>query len=267
MLLTNQYREILIQHFEMKKSRNQRYSLRAFARDLEVPVSRLSDVLNAKKIPSLPMAFHMASKLDLSNLKKDLFITSVQFEKEKILSQKMRLEKKLEILSYKLKNRWTFEYFPQISSWLDIAILCALNLKSGPQTIQDLSDFFNVTEFEVEKSFQVLMEAKEIIKRGNDWVLNDSEAREISQVSPQVLKILHASLLSKAQKSISEHSTEFQDLTSLMLSFRLSDLPFIRKKISEIADQLVMDIPQAKEGNTVYSLTVTLVPISKVCQN
>ena len=59
---------------------NPKYSLRSFARSLEVDPSHLSKILSRKIIPSLKMAEAIIKKLELENEKKKKFIESLAEE-------------------------------------------------------------------------------------------------------------------------------------------------------------------------------------------
>ncbi len=48
LLVSHSYREFLASELANRKARNDSYSLRAMARDLEVPVSRLSTIINGR---------------------------------------------------------------------------------------------------------------------------------------------------------------------------------------------------------------------------
>lgn len=75
------YREIIRSEFEKRRSKNPSYSLRAFARDLHVPVSRLSEVLNGKGGVSLKRGWALAEKLNLDESQKDVFLKQLSQEK------------------------------------------------------------------------------------------------------------------------------------------------------------------------------------------
>ncbi len=258
-----QYREILFQHFEKKKIRNSRYSLRAFARDLEVPVSRLSDVFTGKKSPSMPMATHMAAKMRLGSLQTDLFITSVQFEKEKIQARKSLVEKRLELLQKRVQTQWTLEHFEQVSKWLDHAICVALSLNEPPKTPEQFAQIFDVDVTEVKMSLEKLLAQKDIVKTEDGWSATDS-----TSVSPEgkpslAIRRFHTEILSKAKLSLLNDPMEIRDFTSIIFSVNTQELPILKKRIAEMRDQLMIEFGSAKDCDAVYDLSLILFPISK----
>lgn len=73
----NTYHELLLEKFEQKKKSNPAYSLRAFARYLEISVSKLSQILNRKQGLSLKSAEAISLKLNLNTEEKEWFCDSV----------------------------------------------------------------------------------------------------------------------------------------------------------------------------------------------
>ncbi|MBO9666790.1 MAG: DUF4423 domain-containing protein [Bdellovibrio sp.] len=72
--MMHNYREFILRELERRQKRNPSYSLRAFARDLEMPSSRLSEILNRKMGLSEARAMALAEKLNLEASEKEFFI-------------------------------------------------------------------------------------------------------------------------------------------------------------------------------------------------
>lgn len=73
-----EYREILSREFQKRRERNANYSLRSFARDLDLAPSRLSEILNYKQGLSQEKAKEVCQALPISNYEKEVFLLSVQ---------------------------------------------------------------------------------------------------------------------------------------------------------------------------------------------
>ncbi|WP_413575157.1 hypothetical protein ACLVWU_12805 [Bdellovibrio sp. HCB290] len=68
------YRDFILRELEKRQKKNPSYSLRAFARDLEMPSSRLSEILNRKMGLSEARAINLAERLNLTQPEKEYFI-------------------------------------------------------------------------------------------------------------------------------------------------------------------------------------------------
>ena len=66
------YLKLIKQVYTERKTRNKKYSLRAFARDLDIPVSSLSELLSGKSGISKERAIKVADKLNLSIKEKNI---------------------------------------------------------------------------------------------------------------------------------------------------------------------------------------------------
>ena len=261
--VSHQYREILFQQFEKKKNRNARYSLRAFARDLDVPVSRLSDVFTGKKSPSLPMANHLAEKLGLSSLQRELFVASVEVAKEKTTSGKLNAEKKLDGIYKKVLHQWTIESFEQVSQWLYLSITVSLLLSNPPKTPEDIAKLFGVSVEDALLSLTRLISNNEIVKTENGWMPVENEKQTPPETPALAIRKFHAQMLNKAVTSLVEDPIEVRDFTSLVFSFNSKELPLIKKRIAQFRDQLMMEFAQSQETDSIYDLSIALFPISK----
>lgn len=90
------YREILKNEFEKRKQRNPLYSLRAFARLIDLSSPRLSDILNKKKGLSKEKALQIAKRLDLVGKESEYFVLLVESEHQRKKKLREEATKKLD---------------------------------------------------------------------------------------------------------------------------------------------------------------------------
>ncbi len=74
----SKYRAILKEEYDLRSVRNPRYSIRAFAKSLEISASQLCDLLAGKKYLTLGLAEKILPKLDLDEPKQIKFMSSVR---------------------------------------------------------------------------------------------------------------------------------------------------------------------------------------------
>lgn len=85
----------LQEEFTRRKAVNFRYSLRAFARFLEVEPSTICRMFAGKQQISLKLARHLVNKLKIEEPNKSLFLSSVLEEKQKTLLRKLQMPQEL----------------------------------------------------------------------------------------------------------------------------------------------------------------------------
>ena len=80
--MSAEYRKILEDQFSSKKEKNHRYSLRAFAKLLNVDVSYLSKLRSGKLILSVDLAAYFADRLRLPvDLRKEFILSAAEEQK------------------------------------------------------------------------------------------------------------------------------------------------------------------------------------------
>lgn len=77
-IMALQYQDFLLEEFRSRRSRNPHYSLRAFARDLGMPASKLSQNLRGLCGISVAKAEKIAAKLQMRDDEKHLFLALVE---------------------------------------------------------------------------------------------------------------------------------------------------------------------------------------------
>lgn len=84
---TTNYRTFLTDELSHRKTRNPRYSLRAFARDLKVDPSFLSRLLSGKADPSVNLSVKIVQRLNLSDVEKRRFIASIVDDRQRAITK------------------------------------------------------------------------------------------------------------------------------------------------------------------------------------
>ena len=147
--------EFLKMELEKRLSRNAHYSLRAFARDLEVTPPRLSRVLNQKRGISKQAAEQLANRLGLSENEKKYFIQLTEANHSRSRKAKESAQKNIAEISSQYQNL-DEDTFKIISDWQHFALLTYLGLKNKSHSILSLSKSLGITQFQVKQSLKRL---------------------------------------------------------------------------------------------------------------
>lgn len=83
------YVTILWAEFQKRLEKNERYSLRAFARDLDMDLGHLSRIFSGLRVPRLQTAIELATKLQLLETERKIFLDSIIPIKRKRRTQQM----------------------------------------------------------------------------------------------------------------------------------------------------------------------------------
>jgi uncharacterized protein (TIGR02147 family) len=161
---------VLNTEFDRRKRKNDSYSLRAFARDLEISPSRLSEILKGSNGLSEKSANHIATKLKLKNLERKFLLDLVLAEsarngKVRELAQ-VRLADSRKLKAYQeIKEN----QFHVIADWYHGAILELPQVQGFQNNYQWVSQRLGITVQQAEDAVKRLQSLGllEISKDGN----------------------------------------------------------------------------------------------------
>lgn len=169
------YRDFILKELERRQRKNPSYSLRAFSRDLEVPCSRLSEILNGKVGLSEGRAVSLATKLNLSPSERDFFV-------DLALSEHARSAVLRDMALQRVKSREEAfekigeEQFAVISDWYHLAITQVLQLKDFEGTIENIAQRLGLTPEITERALERLEHLKLVQKTENGlWTSSDEK--------------------------------------------------------------------------------------------
>ena len=227
---------------------NPRYSLRAFARQLDVSPGEISEILRGKRKLSFKLALKIAVKLDLSVAEKDHLLSLVQGEEQALHGQVPALA----LASRQL----TLDMFHVVSDWYCFAIL----------TLADCTDFkwdnawiarrLVISESEVRIALERLERVGLIERKGKAFVAVKDYVMTPSGIPSEAIRNYHRTVLTKAIDALELQSVSERDISGVTIAVDPSQLPAIKKEISDFQDRIVQRYSQGKKRHEVYQLEV-----------
>ncbi len=233
-----QFRIWLQTEFTRRCRVNSRYSIRAFAKQLDINQSTLTQILNGKRKVSRKFIERLEHKIGVK----------FHFEGENTL------DFKYSILSV--------DAFTVISDWYHYAILeitAVKNFKSDPKWI---ALKLGITVSEVNMAIDRMLRLGMLVKRGTkiqrakQYIGNHTDG-----VTSAAHKEFQRQLLTKALQAIDNCPQERKDITSITMPANSKKIKEVKEKIKkfrrEICDHL-------EDGNhdSVYQLCVQLFPLT-----
>lgn len=270
-LLENSYREILQRELARRIQRNPSYSLRAFARDLDMAPSSLSETMRGVIGMSRLTARHVAKNLGYAPTQIDFFCDLVE-------SQSARSAPRRQAATARLKNlranpttlllaKDSFDY---ISSWYHFAIMALMDTKTNGIKFQanpvNIAKRLGVSEDVAQTALDRLVRldlVKQVPgKKGVVYKLNRRSTFTPSGVSPVAMRQFHADFLTKAKGSISEQTSSERELSASILTLPAERLDEARELIATFRKQFVAHFSKYTGHNEVYGLGMQLFRIS-----
>ncbi len=255
--------------FASRKQRNKSYSLRAFARDLELSPSRLSEVLKGEQGLSEKSADTIAERLKLKPRVRE-------FWKDLILAESSRSGRVRELAAVRLDERrkqerfrvLREEQFNVVSNWYHLAVLELVQIEEFQK--QPLAGIETWISERIGIPRAVATEALARLK-SLDMLTRDKTGRWIAHpeafgVFPETpsayVRKYHRQLLEMHITSLLEDPMDERELISMILALPKAKLGEFRAEMRK----LVMDLWQKAEGeprDEIYSFSVQLCPVKK----
>ena len=236
------YRQLLKLHFEKRCLKNDQYSLRAFAGDLDLPVSTLSHIMNGKRSLQYNKALEISERLNLTLLEKNSFVDQVYLESappEYSLIENNDRDILNEPLHFVLLNFINTKNFKSDTTWI--------------------AEQLNTTESNINKILKRLIEAK-LIECTQGKIRRLKESLMIppgKYVEEQ--KNFHKRILQQAVNALDHYPREKRYLTCTTLAINKKDLPKAMKELAK-ARENISKLLESQNKEEIYHLELGLFP-------
>ncbi len=210
------YRKYIKEALAEKVANNPAYSMRAFARKVDVSPSHLSRVLNGHKELSIAAALRLSVELGLGISERERFLDLVSFatadlHTKKVLSQKL-------FKSAKSIQRITMntEVFKLLSDWHNFAILELMRTKSFQSSPTWIAQRLGLKLAQVQGALSILERVKLITIDSKGSIVRTSDAipETTDDRSSWAIKKHHEQVSLKAAASVNQplDEREFQSV-------------------------------------------------------
>ena len=236
---------------------NDRYSIRAFAKSLDLAPSTLSELLNGKRKLSKSLRDRIGKALDMDAEQLRAFKTKVHGNCN-LLSQTS--EPSYETLA--------LDSFYMVSQWYHYGILQLVKTKGFKNCPNWIAQRLAVTELEVK---QAIARLKRIgILEEEDGHLVDVTNGETTHLRENFtngqLRDFQVRALQIAIDKLQSVPIEYRDNTSMTLAINKEAIPFAKKEIAKFRRKLTKQLEEFGEPDEVYQLAFAMSPLTEVTE-
>lgn len=248
------YRSFIINELERRQKKNPAYSLRAFARDLGIPCSRLSEIINRKMGLSQARAVNLADKLSLSPSEKEFFL-------DLALSEHARSPVVKEMANNRVRARHALtkevgeNEFSIISDWYHHAILEYLQLPSVPHSIEAIAKHFGLSVDETEKALERLEQVQLLEKKEGRYEVRHERRAAIFRPGFKAVHNFYDQLLNRVRDNIGTESRHW-DMSAMMIQVKKEDVRKAIDKIRQFRRELMTELESNPDRDSVFCMTV-----------
>jgi uncharacterized protein (TIGR02147 family) len=248
------YRFKLKETLLSRKRKNPQYSLRAFARELEIDSSNLSSILTKKRGIPKHRVQAIIDKLQLSPLEEELFKASTIRKKNAIDSIKVEdIERK-----YLLDQK----YYKVTSEWDYYAFLQLITIKNIPHDMEYLAIRLGIQKERILKIVKDLEDLKFIASNPDGTFTRKVPSLETSEeIENKALQASHQEALKLASEKLINTDVKQRDFSSVTMAINPDRLPEAKAIIREFQEKLYALLADGLQTE-VYQFNCQLFPLT-----
>ena len=242
--------------------RRPHYSLRAFARDLSISPSTLSEFMRGRTKVSIARIKEISKKINLSEDHTRHWIDLIHCRYSRTLEEKKSAEVNIQLRRKKSKKYLDLISYNLIAGWESFALLELLGLDKKYNS-SDLEQKLDISSDQLNKLIENLNRLNLIRWESDRWLPQDEDTFVGEDIKSEALRKYHKSVLKKAFQAIDAQSLDRRELRSTVFGLRKKDLPKIKAELNEMWVQLISKYTYVDQKDSVYCFSMQLFDLLK----
>jgi uncharacterized protein (TIGR02147 family) len=231
--------------------------LRAFARDLEVSATTLSDFFNGRVGFSRETTSFIAKKINLSEDHKQHMWNLIEMQFARDIKKRKEAEFRTQSRLQDRYNQVSLDAFRFVADWYHLAILELVDLDSSYQSPKVLSKALGISHKEAQEALQRLINLKLLKQEGDQKLVSVSTTTNVGDgVSSEAVRLFHSQILAKAHAALENQSTEEREISSTIFSIAKEDLPEIKKELNAAWFNIASKYSAKTKKDSLYCLSL-----------
>jgi hypothetical protein len=244
-------RQLLADELSDRKSKNSFYSLRAFARDLKIGSTSLSDVLGGKRNLSKTNIEKVSEKLMLSPEHRKFLIGELYKGEPSSISTEQERRDLLEEDSFKL-----------ISNWYYLAILNLANIKGNSSSPVWIGERLGISTIEASTAIERLCRLGLLSIKNDKLIRTGRPIVTTHDIPSAAIRKAQHQLLDMAKISLDSDSVERREFEFEVMAINPKKINKAKNLVNEFLDK-ISDCLEKGPRSEVYALGFQLFPLSK----
>lgn len=238
------YQRVLRSELEKRCAKNPRYSLRAFARDLDLSASHLSGIMSGRYGLSREGAISISRHIGLAAGETEIFVQSVESQHARSRVLRQVASEKLKALRKKSNSTTKLEldHFQMISDWYHFAILELTYLKSFRPTFDWIAKALEIHPLLAKKAVERLVRLKLLKVDGETWRPSDEETETGFETPSAAIKNFHSQVLERAGQALQVQPLEMRDFRTTVFAIRKDRLVEAKKQIEKLHREFCIEV-------------------------
>lgn len=244
------FQNVLADQLKRKRDKNSQFSLRAFARSLDMSPAHLSNLINGRKNLSPKFAQKIIDKLDLSENER------FELAQDIIINLKSNPVKKLNLKTLKEDE------FRLIADWYHLAIL-SLGRLDNKANAQWLAEKLGISENTAWDAFMRLRRLGLLsVKNGRFWQ-SSQEFSTTNDIPSEAIRLHHRQNLELAKEKLDTIPVNMRDYSSVTMAISSKKIAKAKRMIHDFKLKLCAELETDASSTDVYTLAIQLFPLTK----
>lgn len=244
---------LLKTELERIKLKSPKFSMRSFAKKLNISQSELSEVINKKRKPSARLIFSIYKMLGKQHphfLEESKKLHSLGIKKKKREKDLVKIEE---------------EQFKLIADWYNLALLSLMETNDFRNDIHWIASRLNITAETAKGSIQRLLQLNLIKDDGDgNLTLSNEGIKTPDNILCTALRETHFNDLKLVQKALeSSAPVDLRDFTSCTYAVNIKNIPKLKNMVRKFQDQLAL-LLEDSEASEVYKLSIYFYPLTQL---
>lgn len=258
------YLQILQREFDKKKEKNPRYSLRVFARHLDIDHSTLSQIFSKKRGISENLAKKMVGNMTLTHHEKQKFLTSVETCFARAKKKKAAAAEKMTKIS-RYADAVVLHHDPanSITHWTHVVVYeLVANQRINSAAL--LAQKLNLPIEQINGIIRQLCDLK-IFTLSSDGVISTtaSAIHTLNDIPAEAIVKYHASVAEKAAQAVKSQPILEREFQNLVISFSKDQMPGAKQMIRDFISEFSAKYYTEQKDTEVFSLAINFFSLER----
>lgn len=250
---TPYYVKRLKEELSLKQRGNPQYSLRAFARDLDVHPGTMGQIIKGLRPLPFKDAPNVVTKLRLGPKDRTLFMESL-----------LRKKTNIDLIKISEEERFMLDesYYKVIAEWEHYAVLDLYDLDEFRPTLHEICSRLGIMENRAEVVVNNLLTAGLLKLQDGKLQRVHSSIRTTEDIRSQALRDSHVETMKMGIYKIDEIDVELRDFSATTVALDLEKLPEAKTIIREFRQKMEGLLRDGKKTE-VYQLAIQFYPLTQ----
>ncbi len=247
-------------NLDLIKIKNPQFSLRAYAKKLDLAPSALSEILNGKRKISKKLATRILNRMNLSPAESNKVLELFDRKAKGLdFDESSRLDTPPANINF---LQLSSDQFNMIAEWQHFALLSLMETKGFKSEVSWISKKLGLPQAQINAALERLTRLGFVFKKNRKYVTNKRALLTSDNIANQAVRKSHYVDLSLAENALDTTSVEERDFTAITIAASKKNLSKAKKMIREFQDKLTLCLEDG-EKDEVYKFTFYLYPLTK----